>query len=403
MGSIYRPKYRGKDGVVREAAVWWVRFRQHGKTVRQSAEMTDERKARAFLREREGKVALNIPVSARGDRLTLDDAATMIRDDYAVNRRRSAGDLESRIVHLRRQLGGTTRLGRLTTGAIERYKQARLAEGAASATVNRDLACLRRMATLARRQYGLVAPFAVVMLEERNTRKGFFETDAFEAVCRHLRPELDALARAACITGWRKSDLRSRQWTPHVDLQAGWLRMEPHETKNGEGRQFPLVPELRAVLEAQRARVQDIQKKTTRVVPWVFARGDGAPVGNFRKAWRTACIKAGFFRIERAQEKRSGFRWDATLGAWTRKVPTRIFHDFRRTAVRNLIRAGIPETTAMAMTGHKTRSVFKRYAIVDEAMLREAGAKLAAAAQPSSAPSAATVADLVARRKKGAK
>jgi hypothetical protein len=63
----------------------------------------------------------------------------------------------------------------------------------------------------------------------------------------------------------------------------------------------------------------------------------------------------------------------------TRKVPTRLFHDIRRSPVRNLIRAGIPETTAMEMTGHRTRAVFKGYAIVDEGMLREGGAKLAAA------------------------
>jgi integrase len=135
---------------------------------------------------------------------------------------------------------------------------------------------------------------------------------------------------------------------------AGWLRLDPGETKNDEGRQFPLIPELRALLEAQRARVETMQKKTKRTVPWIFARDDGAPVGDFKKAWRTACTKAGF--------------------------PMRIFHDFRRTAVRNLERAGVPRSAAMKLTGHRTESVYRRYAIVAESDLREAGAKLAAAA-----------------------
>ena len=371
MGAIYRPKYRGRDGVVRESAVWWVRFRQHAKTVRQSTETTDERKARTFLREKEGKVALNIPVSPKGDKLTLDQAMAMIRDDYASNGRRSARDLEIRLTHLTAHLGSTLRLGRLTAGTVEAYKGARLKEGAAPATINRELAALRRMASLARDQYGLVVPVRVRMFEERNARKGFFEREALDSVCAHLRPELAALARAAYVTGWRKSELRSRQWV-HVDFAAGWIRLDPEETKNREGRQFPLVPELRAQLEAQHARVDDIQKKTGRIVPWIFARDDGAPAGDFKKAWATACIKGGFFQVVPVGVPKDGEPQK------TRKVPTRLFHDFRRSAVRNLIRAGIPETTAMEMTGHKTRAVFKRYAIVDEGMLREAGAKLAA-------------------------
>lgn len=371
MGAIYCPKYKDRHGVIRESSVWWVRFRQHGKTVRQSTDTEDERKARTFLREREGKIALNIPVSPKGDRLTLDDAAAMIRADYTANGHKSGDTLEFRLAHLLAHFGGAGRLTRITTGAVEAYKAERLAANAAPATINKDLAALQRMATLAREQYGLMAPFQVKKYQERNARKGFFELADLEAVCAHLRPELAALARAAYLTGWRKGELRSRKWT-HVDFAAGWLRLEPEETKNREGRQFPVTPELRALLEAQRARVEAIQKKTDRIVPWIFARDDGAPVGDFKKAWGTACVAAGFFRVETIGEDGETPK--------TRKVPTKLVHDFRRSAVRNLIRFGIPETTAMEMTGHKTRAVFKRYAIVDEAMLKEAGAKLAAAA-----------------------
>ena len=191
-----------------------------------------------------------------------------------------------------------------------------------------------------------------------------------------MRPELAALARVAYLTGWRKTELTSRRWT-HVDFSAGWLRLDPEETKNREGRQFPSIPELRTVLEGQRARVDTIQKTTGRVVPAIFAREDGRPVRDFRRAWDTACRRAGFFRMEAVGEVKDG------MPPRTRTVSTKLVHDFRRSAVRNLIRAGIPDTVAMALTGHKTRSVFMRYAIVDEGMLREAGVKLAAAALAS--------------------
>ena len=90
--------------------------------------------------------------------------------------------------------------------------------------------------------------------------------------------------------------------------------------------------------------------------PWVFFR-EGQPILNFRKSWDTACEAAGL--------------WDRA-----KKRPKRIFHDLRRTGVRNLIRAGVPEKVAMLISSHKTRSVFERYNIVDERDVIEAMGRL---------------------------
>jgi integrase len=197
------------------------------------------------------------------------------------------------------------------------------------------------------------------MLKVNNARKGFFEREQFEAVLRHLPEHLRPVVQVAYLTGWRRGEILSRCWR-HVDLAGGSLRLEPGETKNGDGREFPInaLPELRAVLEAQRVRVSDIERASGQIIQHVFVSPAGIALVDFRNSWRRACRLAG--------------------------VPGRLLHDCRRTAVRNLERAGVSRSVAMQLTGHKTEAVYRRYAIVDSSDLAEGVAKLAALS-PSSA------------------
>ena len=195
--------------------------------------------------------------------------------------------------------------------------------------------------------------------------KGFFEHDQFMAILNRAPEHLQPVLECAYITGWRvHSEILTRQ-KHHLDLKAGWLRLDPGESKNREGRMFPLTPRLRDILERQLARTEALQRASGKIIPWLFHR-DGKPINSFRKTWITACVDAGFGHVIKN-----------TKGKVIKKVADRIPHDFRRTAVRNLERVGVARSAAMKMVGHKTESIYRRYAIADESMLQEAGEKLA--------------------------
>ncbi|HKX03601.1 MAG TPA: hypothetical protein VJX71_13980, partial [Methylomirabilota bacterium] len=124
-------------------------------------------------------------------------------------------------------------------------------------------------------------PF-IDLLQEHNARTGFFEREEFDAVRAHLPDDLQDVFTGAYLTGWRvKSEILTRQWA-HVDFQSGWLRLEPGETKNTEGRQFPLTPTLRAVLERRRTRTSAVEKATRAIIPsWLHSWPPGSFKGPF--------------------------------------------------------------------------------------------------------------------------
>lgn len=349
MGRVYRPRFRDRTtGETREIPTWWVQYCHRGRVYRESSHSVKQSVAIKLLKRRHGEAAAGKPVGPDIEKTTFADMETMITADYKANGRRSLDRVEDAVTHLREHFGDR-RAVEITGDRVTHYVTARQEEGAANATINAELAALGRMFTLGMRAGKVGSKPYIAKLALSNARKGFFEFDQFQAVLKHLPEYLKPVIETAYETGWRiDSEILTRQ-RHHVDLKAGWLRLDPGETKNNEGRMFPLTPRLRQVLEVQIARTEALQKATGQIIPWLFHR-DGSPIKTFRRSWLTACRLAG--------------------------VPGRIRHDFRRTAVRNLERAGVPRSAAMKMVGHKTESMYRRYAIADEGMLREAGEKL---------------------------
>jgi len=196
------------------------------------------------------------------------------------------------------------------------------------------------------------------MLKEAPPRAGFFEAEQFQGVLRHLRPETRPIAIFGYETGWRLREIITLEWR-QVDLTEGSVRLDPGTTKNRDGRVVYLSPALLDVLRAQERATRDLERTKGVIVPWIFHRR-GRRILRFLASWQTACKQAG--------------------------VPGRFFHDLRRTAVRNMVRAGIPERVAMQISGHKTRSVFERYNIVSEADVKDAAMKIGAHHQRNGTP-----------------
>jgi integrase len=232
----------------------------------------------------------------------------------------------------------------ITTAEVRKYIASRQEAEASNAEINLELSALKRGFNLVAQAGKIYTEPYIPMLQENNVRKGFFEREQFEAVRKHLPDDLRPMITFAFITGWRiPSEVLKLQWR-QVDFQAGtvWHDQErrrpavslhsraPRGTGRSEGKNG-FTPQERCDLSLG------------------FHRR-GRPIKKFRRSWALACATAA--------------------------LPGRIPHDFRRTAVRNLFRAGIPERVAMQMIVHKTRSVFERYIIISESDLREAAASL---------------------------
>ncbi|MBE3602178.1 tyrosine-type recombinase/integrase [bacterium] len=373
-GSVYRPKYRDKaTGALKESAIWWISYTHKGVKYRESSKSAVKQAARALLKQRLGKAGLGQPVAPIVHRTTLDTLANLVITDYQNHGYDTLARQEDAFNHLREFRGGDVPAEAITTQWINDYIRWRRAQadgrslkrraggkfaqgpriGCADATINRELAALRRAFRLAARNTPpLVASVPhISLLTERNRRTGFFEWAEFSKLREHLPDYLKPVMTVAYYTGWRvPSELLTRQKHHIVN---GMLELAAGEAKNEEPRRFPLdvIPELRETIENQCALTRQLEIETGRVIPWLFHNA-GNPIVDYRQAWHKACRAAG--------------------------IAGRIPHDFRRTAARNLINAGVDPMTTMRLVGWEDVNMLRRYNIIDDATLTSGVAKLRA-------------------------
>src|SRR5216683_6701690 len=333
---------RGMGRVFKRGTVYWVAYYHRGKEYRESSESENESAAKKLLKKRIAEVAQGRLIGPNQERVTFDDLAQALLADYQINGRRSARSARLSISHLRKFFGFDRAID-ITTDRIRAYAADRQEASAANASINRELAALKRMFSLAVQDGRLSNAPYIPSLEEDNARQGFLDHAAFVALIANLPEYLRDPITFLYLSGWRLGEMKALEWRD-VDLAGGVVHLRPEISKNKDGRLLPLSGELLEIMNRAHA-------KRRPDCPFVFHR-DGEPIGDFRKAWSTACKAAGLHPI--------------------------LVHDLRRTAVRNMVRAGISDRVAMTLSGHKTRSVFDRYNIVSEADLAEAAEKLQA-------------------------
>ena len=345
-GMLYQQRRR--DGTL--APRWWTKIYSHGRPIRESTGTDDRTAAERILRERLDRADKGLPV-VRLHTVLLTELLDDLPAHYDTTGRRNPRETKRRLVPLRNYFSGW-KAAEVDAAAWDRYVvERRRRDQVSNATLNRALCFVLRAFRLGLERHKVAQVPIIHTLKESAPRQGFLERADFEAIVTHLDPVVALGCRIAYTLAWRRGEVLTLE-RRHVNLETGALTLE--KTKNGDARRAYLPADLVAELREHLAKVDALQVRRGRVFRRVFVYTDGPwvgrEVGAFRVAWARACKAAG--------------------------RPGTIFHDLRRSGIRNMVRNGVSETIAMRISGHRTASTFRRYNITSDEDLRAVAARM---------------------------
>ncbi len=349
MGSLYRRKKRDSEtGKLVETGPWWMKYYDSGHPIAQSTGKYEKREAKAVLQKAEAKVLEGQREGSTVNRTRFDDLVVLLQQEYELKGRKTWGRRLQHIAHLRKSFGGI-RVKAITSEKLGHYISKRLKEGAANATINRELDCLHRMMVLGSRQtppkVGRMPHFP--KLEETNIREGFFTHAEFLALRGASPFHIKVALTIGYYSGMRLREIiggKGLTWD-QVDFEEQCIRLSSIQMKTKTPRVIFMVDDFYKVL----SKAKEIRDRDFPTCPFV-CHINGKSFSQLRQGWNVACKRIG--------------------------LEGKTFHDLRRTGVRNLVRAGVSETVAMKISGHKTRSVFDRYNVTSEEDLKRAADQL---------------------------
>jgi integrase len=342
---------RGTGSIFKRGKIWWTQVCVDGRVIRQSSKSEKYEVAKRMRDKLLGQRARG-ELGGHDARLTVNGLLDHFVKCLTVRVRPETLKIQKLVVDANiRPYFGALKGEKVTTETLLGYRKYRTDQGAKASTVNRELSLLRNcLRTAARATPPLLSLTAIprfpITNEDSCARQGFLEDDAFERLTAELPAYLVPIAVVGYQTGIRKGELLKLEWE-QIDFQARVIRLYRGATKSGDPRTVPMIGGMHSVLAAAKAYRDELWPESS----WVFHRL-GERLKDFRGAWNSACGRAGLDGLQ--------------------------FHDLRRSGVRNLSRAGVPERVIMAITGHKTRAMFDRYNIVSESDLTDAAARMEA-------------------------